>query len=76
MKTDLEDLLKGDKILVISSSDHPYYVYPENILPLEDSVTTKEVKGGIWYARNNPLEMAEIVRNFVFKIISEDAKDD
>ncbi|KAG2394194.1 hypothetical protein C9374_003958 [Naegleria lovaniensis] len=75
MKVDFEDLLKEEKILVISSSDHPYYVYPESMLSL-DGVLTKEVKGGIWYARNNPLGFAEIIRNFVFRIISDDKSDD
>ena len=64
VSTDYEDML-AEKILVVTSIDHPIYLYPYNIKDLKD-VLTKEVTGGVWYARDQPLEFAETIRNFVF----------
>ncbi|KAL9658111.1 hypothetical protein ABK040_013024 [Willaertia magna] len=59
-----------DKLLIIYSKDHPFYLFPENVKNLEN-VLKKEVLGGIWYVKNNPMEFAEIVRNFVFTVVMD-----
>ena len=72
--TDISTDYDFTDLLVIFSNNHPLMVYPENVIGLED-VKTKEVKGGVWFARDHPQEFSEIVRNFVFSLIHDKSDD-